>query len=112
MDWGRVIHVLFSLISLTTIAGFLYEPNIVVLFVALALNLISTTLKIGVCKRFASELLASSLATILHLIPAFVFLQILNNLALAYMLMIGALISNAFCLVFLLIESVVTSETD
>lgn len=45
MDWGRVVHVLFSLISLTTIAGFLYEPNTVVLFVALALNLISVTLK-------------------------------------------------------------------
>ncbi|MGL2891622.1 DUF6394 family protein [Helicobacter pylori] len=112
MDWGRVIHVLFSLISLTTIAGFLYEPNTVVLFVALALNLISVTLKIGVCKRFASELLASSLATVLHLIPAFVFLQILNNLVTAYMLMIGALISNAFSLILLLIESVVTSETD
>ncbi|EQD98148.1 membrane protein, partial [Helicobacter pylori PZ5024] len=46
------------------------------------------------------------------LIPAFVFLQILNNLVTAYMLMIGALISNAFSLIFLLIESVVTSETD
>ncbi|AFI05789.1 DUF6394 family protein [Helicobacter cetorum] len=112
MDWGRVIHVFFSLVSLTTIAGFLYEPNIVVLFGALALNLISITLKIGICKRFASELLASSLATVLHLIPAFVFLQILNNLTLSYMFMIGALISNAFCVVFLLIESVVTSETD
>ncbi|AFI03402.1 DUF6394 family protein [Helicobacter cetorum] len=112
MDWGRVIHVFFSLVSLTTIAGFLYEPNIVVLFSALALNLISTTLKIGVCKRFASELLASSLAAIMHIVPAFIFMQILNNLALTYVLMIGALISNAFCLIFLIVESIVTSDTD
>lgn len=50
MDWGKVIFIFFSLGSLTSTAGFLWDPNVVILFVALALNLISTTLKIGVKK--------------------------------------------------------------
>ncbi len=45
MDWGKVIYVFFSLMSLTSIAGFLYEHSAVALFVAASLNLVSTFLK-------------------------------------------------------------------
>ncbi|PAF43559.1 DUF6394 family protein [Helicobacter sp. 11S02596-1] len=112
MDWGKVIFIFFSLGSLTSTAGFLWDPNIVILFVALAMNLISTTLKIGVRKQLASELLASSLVADLHLIPAFIFMQILGNLNVAYVLIIGALIANIFSLALLLIESAKTSDSD
>ncbi|PAF48181.1 hypothetical protein BKH46_02425 [Helicobacter sp. 12S02634-8] len=112
MDWGKVIFIFFSLGSLTSTAGFLWDPNIVILFIALATNLISTTLKIGVKKQLAPELLASSLVADFHLVPAFIFLQVLNNLNVAYVLIIGALIANVFSLALLLIESAKTSDSD
>jgi len=48
MDWGKVVYVFFALMSLTSIAGFLYEHGSTVLFVAASLNLVSTFLKIGI----------------------------------------------------------------
>ena len=59
MDWGKVIYVFFSLMSLTTTAGFLYDHNPVNLYVAASVNLISTILKIGVRNLLAAELLAT-----------------------------------------------------
>ncbi|PAF51034.1 DUF6394 family protein [Helicobacter sp. 13S00477-4] len=112
MDWGKVIFIFFSLGSLTSTAGFLWDPNLVILFIALALNLISTTLKIGVKKQLASELLASSLVADFHLIPAFFFLQVLGNLNVTYVLIIGALIANIFSIALLLIESAKTNDAD
>ncbi|WP_104695542.1 DUF6394 family protein [Helicobacter salomonis] len=112
MDWGRVAFVIFSLGSTTSVAGFLYEPNVVVLFVALALNLITTTLKIGVQKQFASELLGGSISALLHLIPAFIFLQILNNSIFTYTLMVGALLSNVFCLILIIIDGTKNMDTE
>ena len=76
MDWGKVVYVFFSLMSLTSIAGFLYEHSAVALFVAGSLNLVSTFLKIGVRNLLSAELLASSLVADLHLIPAFKYLVI------------------------------------
>lgn len=112
MDWGKVIFIFFSLGSLTSTAGFLWDPNIVILFIALALNLISTTLKIGVKKQLASELLASSLVADFHLIPAFIFMQVLNNTGIAYILIIGAFLANIFSLALVLIESAKSTDTD
>ena len=48
MDWGKVTYIFLTLMSLTTTAGFLYEPNIIALFIAGGVNVISTILKIGV----------------------------------------------------------------
>ena len=50
MDWGKVTYIFLTLMSLTTTAGFLYEPNIIALFIAGGVNVISTILKIGVKK--------------------------------------------------------------
>ncbi len=105
MDWGKVIYVFFSLMSLTSIAGFLYEHTAVSLFVAASLNLVSTVLKIGVRNLLSAELLASSLVADLHLIPAFVFLVVLGNLNWAISLSIGALIANIFSVGLVYIES-------
>ena len=80
MDWGKVTYIFFSLMSLTTTAGFLYEPNAIALFIAAGVNVISTILKIGVRNLLAAELLASSLVADLHLIPAFMVLTFMINI--------------------------------
>lgn len=105
MDWGKVVYVFFSLMSLTSTAGFLYEHTSIALFVAASLNLISTILKIGVRNLLAAELLASSLVADLHLIPAFIYLEIVGNMEWAIALAIGALIANIFSMGLVYIES-------
>ena len=105
MDWGKVIYVFFSLMSLTSIAGFLYEHSAVALFVAGSLNLVSTFLKIGVRNLLSAELLASSLVADLHLVPAFIYLEVIGNLDWAIALTIGALIANVFSIGLVYIES-------
>ena len=110
MDWGKVIYIFFSLLSFTTIAGFIYDHNPINLYIAVSLNLISTVLKVGVRNLLAAELLASSLVADLHLLPAFFVLQFANNLDTAIALSIGALIANAVSVSLVLIESAKTKE--
>ncbi len=110
MDWGKVIYVFFTLMSLTSTAGFLYEHTATTLFIAASLNLVSTILKIGVRNLLSAELLASSLVADLHLIPAFVYLVIVGNTELAIALSIGALIANLFSMGLVYIESSKTHE--
>ena len=105
MDWGKVIYVFFSLMSLTSIAGFLIEHSTVALFVAASLNLVSTFLKIGVRNLLSAELLASSLVADLHLIPAFIYLEVVGNMEWAIALTVGALIANIFSVGLVYIES-------
>ncbi len=105
MDWGKVIYVFFTLMSLTTTAAFLYEPSGVALFIAASLNMVSTLLKIGVRNLLSAELLASSLVADLHLIPAFITLVILGNESMAIALAIGALLANFFSMGLVYIES-------
>lgn len=105
MDWGKVVYVFFTLMSLTSTAGFLYENSAVALFVAASLNLVSTILKLGVRNLLSAELLASSLVADLHLIPAFVYLQLMGNTEWAIALAIGALIANIFSMALVMIES-------
>ncbi|ANV97767.1 hypothetical protein BBW65_02650 [Helicobacter enhydrae] len=112
MDWGRVFFIFFSLMSLTSVVGYLYDPNLVMLFVAASVNFISTTLKIGVKNLLSSEMLASSLVVDLHLIPAFFFLQIGDHWELANALAVGALAANIFAAILMLIESTKTRDAD
>ena len=111
MDWGKVIYVFFQLMSLTSVAGFLYDHNKVALFIALSLNLISTILKIGVRNIVAAELFAASLVADLHLIPAFFYLEIKNDLNAAYAMAIGALIANVVTIILSFIEIAKTKDT-
>ena len=112
MDWGKVTYIFFSLMSLTTTAGFLYEPNAVALFLAAGVNVISTILKIGVKNLLAAELLASSLVADLHLIPAFMVLTFIGDERLAIALAIGAIVANIFSIALALIESAKSQEKD
>ncbi|WP_456470411.1 DUF6394 family protein [Caminibacter sp.] len=111
MDWGKVVYVFFQLMSLTSVAGFLYDHNKVALFIALSLNLISTILKIGIRNIVAAELFAASLVADLHLIPAFFYLEIKNDLQSAYAMAIGALIANVVTIILSFIEIAKTKDT-
>ena len=91
--------------SLTTIAGFLYEHTSTALFVAASVNLVSTILKIGVRNLLSAELLAASLVADMHLIPAFVYVEVVGNMSWAIALSIGALIANVFSMGLVYIES-------
>ena len=110
MDWGKVVYVFFTLMSLTSTAGFLYEHTSVALFIAASLNLVSTILKIGVRNLLSAELLAASLVADLHLIPAFIYLVVVGNPDIAIALTIGALIANVFSMGLVYIESSKTRE--
>jgi len=112
MDWGKVVYIFFSLMSLTTTAGFLYEPNAVALFVAAGVNVISTILKIGVRNLLAAELLASSLVADLHLIPAFIVFTFTDNVNMAIGLAIGAVVANLFSVALALIESAKSKDNE
>jgi len=110
LQWSKVIYVFFILMSLTSTAGFLYEHTSISLFIAGSLNIVSTILKIGVRNILAAELFAGSLVADLHLIPAFIALEIYDKLDLAIALAIGAIIANIFSIGLVLIESAKTKE--
>ncbi|WP_066409732.1 DUF6394 family protein [Aliarcobacter skirrowii] len=112
MDWGKVTYIFLSLMSLTTTAGFIYEPNTIALFIAASVNLISTIIKIGVKNLLAAELLASSLVADLHLIPAFLVVVFSGDIQLAIALAIGAVIANIVSIALSLIESAKNSEKE
>jgi len=112
MDWGKVTYIFFSLMSLTTTAGFIYEPNAVALFLAAGVTVISTILKIGVKNLLAAELLASSLVADLHLIPAFMVLTFTGDERLSIALAIGAVVANLFSIALALIESAKSESKD
>jgi len=104
MDWGKVVYVFFQLMSLTSVAGYLYDHNSIALFIAVSLNLISTFLKIGVRNIVAAELFAASLVADLHLIPAFIYEVIKHDTEAAIAMAIGALIANIVTIILSFIE--------
>jgi len=105
MDWGKVVYVFFALMSLTTTAGFLYEHNEIALFIAASVNLISTFLKVGVRNVLSAEIFACSLVADLHLIPAFIVMQVSSNMTMVIALAMGAIIANVFSLFLVVVES-------
>jgi hypothetical protein len=110
MNWGKVVFIFFALMSLTTTAGYLFDHNTTALFVAASINVVSTLLKIGVKHILSAELFASSLVADLHLIPAFIFAQIIGNQEAAIALAIGGVIANVFSMALVLIEASKTKE--
>ena len=105
MDWGKVVYMFFTLMSLTTSATFLYDHSHVALFIAGSVNMISTLLKIGVRNLLSAELLAGSLVADLHLIPAFFALEFYHQESLAFGLVIGAIVANVYTIFISMIES-------
>ncbi|TLD80522.1 hypothetical protein LS68_007205 [Helicobacter sp. MIT 05-5293] len=111
MDWGKVFFVFFSIMSLTFTLGFLYESNIVILFIATAINFIATTIRVGVKNTLSAEMFASSLVADFHLIPAFVFLQVFGDIEIATALVIGAVVANLFSVILMCIEGAKSKES-
>ncbi len=113
MDWGKVVYIFFSLMSLTSIGGYLYDSSSsVLLFIALSVNLVSTILKIGVRNLLAAELFAASLVADLHLIPATYYEIVLHNSHMGLSLSIGAFIANIVSFIFASIELAKTRDTE
>lgn len=112
MDWGKVVYVFFQLMSLTSVAGYLYDHNEVALFIAVSLNLVSTFLKIGVRNIVAAELFAASLVADLHLIPAFVYEVIKHDTKAAIAMSIGAFIANIVTIILSFIELAKTKNNE
>lgn len=110
MDWGRVTFIFFVLMSLTSTVGFLFDMNVVMLFIATGINILSTILKLGVRTQLSAEMMASSLVADLHLIPAFIALQVFENIQMATALSIGALVANGVSIVLVLIESIKNND--
>ncbi|MDD6056341.1 MAG: DUF6394 family protein [Helicobacter sp.] len=106
MDWGKVTFIFFILMSLTSTAGFLYDQSLVMLFIAGGVNILSTILKLGVRSFMGAELMAASLVADLHLIPAFLYLQVFENVSVAVALAIGAVVANVVSVIFISIESI------
>ena len=105
MDWGKVVYIFFSLMSLTSIGGYLYDKSSsVLLFIALSVNVISTILKIGVKNLLAAELFAASLVADLHLIPAAYYEIVKHDSNTALALAVGAFLANIVSFVFASIE--------
>ncbi len=106
MNWGRMTYVFLSLMGLTTLIGFIYYQNEMLLFFVASLNAISTLLKIGVRSQLAAELFASSLVADLHLIPAFIIMIMNSHIpAIVVALSIGAVVANVFSLILIVVES-------
>ena len=105
MNWGKVIYIFFALMSLTTIAGFLYQQHEIALFVAASVNLVSTLLKIGVRNFLSAEIFASSLVADLHLIPAFMTFELYGYSQVIYALVLGAAVANVFSLVLVVVDA-------
>lgn len=110
MRWGKVFYIFFTLMSLTTSAGFLYENTLFALFLAGSINMVSTVLKIGVRNILSAELLAGSLVADLHLIPAFFAMYFYQADKLAVGLVIGAAIANVYTLIVSMIEATKEQE--
>ena len=110
MRWGKVFYIFFTLMSLTTSAGFLYEDSLFALFLAGSINMVSTVLKIGVRNVLSAELLAGSLVADLHLIPAFFAMKFYGADKLAVGLVIGAVVANVYTLIVSLIETTKEEE--
>ncbi|QKF64996.1 DUF6394 family protein [Campylobacter corcagiensis] len=106
MNWGRVVHIFFTLMSFTTIAGYFYAPSAIALFVAASINLISTLLKVGVRNVLSTELFTSSVVADMHLIPAFIiYIVYPEKTDIMYSLMIGAFLCNLFSIVLTIVEA-------
>jgi hypothetical protein len=112
MNWSKVSYIFFSLMSLTTTVGFIYEPYIIALILAVIVNIISTLLKIGVKYSLSTQLLASSFVADLHLIPALIIFIYSDNHFIVIALAVGAVVANLYSIVLTLIESAKIKEVE
>ncbi len=112
MDWGKVGTAFFIMMSLTTTVGFVYDGDPYELVASVTFNLIATLLKLGSKKTLSAELLATSLAADLHLIPALIFYEMGARATLVEALAWGALVANIFSVIIVIVETVLESKEE
>ncbi len=106
MEWRMVWTTFFLLMALTTTISYLFHGNGFELIIAVSMNLIATTLKLGARRTTGAMTMAASLVADIHLIPALASFYILNDIHLATSLAWGAMVANVISVLMLIIESV------
>ncbi|RMD56075.1 MAG: hypothetical protein D6828_04240 [Nitrospirae bacterium] len=110
MDWGKVFSSFFIIMALTTSIGFIYDPTKYEIIMAASLNLIATTLKLGTRGILGAEILATSLAADLHLLPAIYVFFVTGNIRTAQGLALGAVVANIVSIIFVAIDTIKSEE--
>nr|CRH04510.1 conserved membrane protein of unknown function [Candidatus Magnetococcus massalia] len=106
MDWRLIWTTFFLLMALTTTVSFLYHGNGYELIVAVSMNLVATTLKLGTRHSIGSMMMSASLVADFHLIPALGAFFVAGDIAFANALVVGALVANVISVLLLVIEAV------
>lgn len=111
MEWSKVLSVFFVLMALTTVVGYIYDGDVFSLIMAISMNLIATTLKLGSRTTLGNELFAASLVADLHLIPAaIIHFAAPERGELAIAMAIGAVVANGVGVLLVVIETVMASN--
>ncbi len=111
MNFKKILNHFFILMALTTNISFILYPHPYEIVITVFTNLMATILKIGESKSLSAEMLATSLAADLHLIPA-LFLFFLGSVEEAVSLAYGALAANIISVLISIVEAVIDTITE
>lgn len=106
MEWRMVWTTFFLLMALTTTVSYLWHENGYALIIAVSMNLVATTLKLGARRMIGAMMMATSLVADFHLVPAVAAFFLFARPELATSLVWGALAANLVGIVLLIIEAV------
>ncbi len=106
MEWRMVSTTFFLLMALTTTVSYLFHANGYELIIAVSMNLIATTLKLGARRTTGAMTMAASLVADFHLIPALWAFYHAGNVELSIALAWGAVVANIVSTILLITEAV------
>ena len=106
MEWRMVWVMFFLLMALTTTVSYLFHSNGYELIIAVSMNLIATTLKVGDRRTAGAMAMAASLVADFHLIPALWTFYYFDNTELASALAWGAVIANIVSVILMVAEAI------
>ncbi|MBF0448064.1 MAG: hypothetical protein HQL67_07690 [Magnetococcales bacterium] len=111
MEWRMVWTTFFLMMALTTTVSYLslnngLDNNGYELIIAVSMNLIATTLKLGARKTTGAMTMAASLVADFHLVPALWALYYFNNPTVATSLAWGAVIANIVSIILLIVDAI------
>jgi hypothetical protein len=106
MEWRTVWTTFFLMMALTTTVSFLSHSHGYELIIAVSMNIIATTLKIGARRTTGAMTMAASMAADFHLIPALWTFYYFGNPAMATGLAWGAVVANIVSVILLIVDAV------
>jgi hypothetical protein len=106
MEWRMVWTTFFLMMALTTTVSYLSHNNGYELIIAVSMNLIATTLKLGARRTTGAMTMAASLAADFHLVPALWSFYYFHNVELATGLAWGAVVANIVSIILLIIDAI------